>query len=114
GSLGGWYYSIDNLGINIINNAFQNGGMDGKLVLSVSESSHQNAELDYHSTLTNGANGAGIQFQFVMAPKDNMDFAVWAATAQIENTSNITVTAGGGQDFSAIATLNGHLSIDAK
>jgi len=114
GSMGGWYYSIDNLGITIINNAFQNGGMDGKLVLPVSESSHQNAELDYHSTLTNGANGGGIQFQFVMAPKDNLDFAVWAATAQIEKTSNITVTAGGGQDFSAVATLNGHLSIDAN
>lgn len=114
GSLGGWYYSIDNLGINIINNAFQSGGMDGKLVLPISESSHQNAQLDYHSTLTNGNNGGGIQFQFVMAPKDNLDFAVWAATAQVEKTSNITVTAGGGQDFSAVATLNGHLSIDAN
>lgn len=114
GSLGGWYYSIDNLGISIINNAFKSGGMDGKLVLPVSDVNHQNAELDYHSTLTNGANGAGIQFQFVMAPKDNLDFAVWAATAQVEKTSNITVSAGGGQDFSAVATLNGHLSIDAN
>lgn len=114
GSLGGWYYSIDNLGINIINNAFQNGGMDGKLVLPVSESNHQNAQLNYHSTLTNGANGDGIQFQFVMAPKEDLDFAVWAATAQIAQTSNITVTAGGGKDFSAIATLNGKLTIDAN
>lgn len=114
GSLGGWYYSIDNLGISIINNAFKSGGMDGKLVLPVSDVNHQNAELDYHSTLTNGANGAGIQFQFVMAPKDNLDFAVWAATAQVEKTSNITVSAGGGQDFSAVATLNGRLTIDAN
>ncbi|HWB28013.1 MAG TPA: hypothetical protein VG738_21215 [Chitinophagaceae bacterium] len=113
GSLGGWYYSIDNLGITIINNSFKNGGMDGKLVLPVSDISHQNAELDYHSTLSEAQDNGGIQFQFVIAPKNNLDFALWLATAQIDQSSNITVTAGAGQDFSAVATLNGHISIDA-
>lgn len=114
GSLGGWFYSIDNLGITIVNNGFKNGGMDGKLVLPVSDVNQKSAQLSYHSTLSNGANGSGIQFQFVMAPKNDLNFAVWAATAQIDQTSNITVVAGGANSFSAKATLNGHLSIDAN
>ncbi len=114
GSLGGWYYSIDDINLSIVNNGFKNGGMDGKLVLPVSDMSHQNAELDYHSTLSESTNNSGVQFQFVIAPKSNLDFALWVATAQIDQTSNITVSAGAGSDFSAVATLNGHLSITAQ
>jgi hypothetical protein len=36
GNLAGWYYSIDNINVNIWKSSFKSSGMDGKVVLPIS------------------------------------------------------------------------------
>ncbi|SHH16420.1 TANFOR domain-containing protein [Chryseolinea serpens] len=111
GDLGGWYYSVDNIGVNFLNNSFVSGGMNGKLVLPISGSNAGNpkGQLDYTSTLSKPA--GSLEFQFVIKPKNDLEVPMWYSQFTLANTSNILVTAGGGKDFYAAATLNGSMDI---
>ncbi|MBL0739905.1 hypothetical protein [Chryseolinea lacunae] len=113
GDLGGWYYSVDNIGVDFLNNSFVQGGMNGKVILPISGSSTTNpkSQLDYTSTLSKPA--GSLEFQFVVKPKNDLDVPLWYSKFNLLNTSSILVTAGGGKDFFASATLNGSLDIIA-
>jgi len=114
GDLGGWYYSVDNIGVNFLNNSFVSGGMNGKLVLPISGSNTASpkSQLDYTSTLSKPA--GSLEFQFVIKPKNDLEVPMWYSKFTLANTSNILVTAGGGKDFYAAATLNGSMDIIAN
>lgn len=113
GDLGGWYYSVDNIGVNFLNNSFVSGGMSGKLILPISGSNPADpkSQLDYTSTLSKPS--GSLEFQFVVKPKNDLEVPLWYSKFTLANTSNILVTAGGGKDFYAAATLNGSMDIIA-
>ena len=113
GDMGGWYYSVDNFGVNFLNNSFVSGGMNGKVILPISGSNSGNSkgQLDYTSTLSKPA--GSLEFQFVIKPKADMEVPLWNSKFNLLNTSTIMVKAGGGSDFQATATLNGSMDIVA-
>ncbi len=112
GDLGGWYYSVDNIGVNFLNNSFISGGMKGKLILPISggDPANPKGQLDYTSTLSKPA--GSLEFQFVIVPKNDLDVPMWYSKFTLAKTSNILVTAGAGK-FYAGATLNGSMDIIA-
>lgn len=113
GDMGGWFYSVDNIGVNFLNNSFVSGGMNGKMILPISggNASNPKGQLDYTSTLSKPA--GSLEFQFVIKPKNDLDVPMWYSKFTLANTSNILVTAGGGKDFYAAANLNGSMDIIA-
>ena len=115
GDLDGWYYSLDNINVRFVNSSFIKGGLNGKLLLPTSgdpEKTHQD-ELDYTCTLSQPPQkDSSMVFQFVIKPKDNLHVKLWAATINLDKTSNITVS-NAKNKFNAVATLNGDISIEA-
>ena len=108
GNLGGWYYSIDNINLQIIDNGFTSGGMVGKVLLPISDKTKTNQELDYSCVISNNN---GLKYDFTVNQKSDLDFPIWNGNAVLESTSNIHISGGAGVAFSANATLNGHLTI---
>jgi TANFOR domain-containing protein len=115
GSLGGWYYSLDSIGVRFVNSSFIKGGLNGKVLLPTSgapDKTNQD-ELDYLCTLSKPASkDSSMKFQFVIQPKNDLHAKLWAATLNLDKTSNITVSNDKGS-FNATATLNGDISIEA-
>ena len=118
GNLAGWYYSIDNINVNIWKSSFKSSGMDGKVVLPISGGSAEvinspASQLGYTCTLSFPA-GQQAQFQFIIQPKDNLVVPIWAANFVLDKTSNIIVesTNANGNNFFAKATLHGRMSIN--
>ncbi len=114
GDLGGWYYSLDSIGVRFVNTSFIKGGLNGKVLLPVSGSPNKssNDELDYTCTLSKPSVDSSMKFQFVIQPKDSITASLWAATLNLDKTSNIIVSNDSGS-FNAVATLNGDISIQA-
>ncbi|MCA5004536.1 hypothetical protein [Sphingobacterium bovistauri] len=115
GVLDGWYFSIDEININIFKNSFTNGQMLGKLMLPISgekSAENQRKEIDYSCTLSK-AQGSNLAFQFNVTVQKDLDFSAFWAKGAIREGSNILIKAGGGEDFLAEATLHGSMSIVA-
>lgn len=116
GDLGGWYYSLDNINVRFVNTSFIKGGLNGKVLLPTSgapDKTHQD-ELDYTCTLSKpSSTDSEMKFQFVIQPKNDLHAKLWAATLNLDKTSNITVANDKGS-FNATATLNGDITITAN
>jgi TANFOR domain-containing protein len=114
GDLGGWYYSLDNINVRFVNSSFIKGGLNGKVLLPTSgapDNTHQD-ELDYTCTLSSPKDSS-MKFQFVIQPKNDLHAKLWAATLNLDKTSNITIGNDKGS-FNATATLNGDITIEAN
>lgn len=122
GSLDGWYFSVDNIALNVFHNSFDSGAMLGKLMLPVTkyikDSKDKRKSLDYTCTLSNvpvkNTPDKELQFQFVVQPNDSLDFELWKATARIEKSSKINVVYAASKSLVAEAKLNGSISIEGK
>ncbi len=114
GDLGGWYYSLDSITGRFVNTSFIRGGLLGKVLLPTSGNPGNSPqdELDYTCTLSKPSADSSMKFQFVIQPKDNISASLWAATLNLDKTSNIVVSNSKGS-FNATATLNGDISIVA-
>jgi hypothetical protein len=105
GNLGGWAFSIDHLGINVVQDGLQNGmQMTGGIRLPLSDDS-----LAYTCNLSIGE-GAGISYQFLVSPKGNYNVKMWAATIGLQPNSSLTINNNTGS-FVIAATLNGNVGI---
>ncbi len=120
GNLSGWYYSIDNLSLNIWKSSFKSTSLIGKVVLPISGSSNEeitnpNNQIDYTCTLSFPA-GQKTQFQFIIQRKENLIVPIWAAKFTLLNTSTIIVenSNASGNSFLAKATLNGMMNINTN
>ena len=120
GSLDGWYFSVDRIEVNFFKSSFINGGMNGRLMLPVSGNFVKNdagkqrqKELNYTCNLSS-PEGQSMMYSFMVTLKNNIDFQAWWAHASIGGGSNILISGGGGESFTATASLNGSLSIVAE
>jgi hypothetical protein len=105
GSLGGWAFSIDHLGINVLHDNPQNGmQMTGAIRLPLSDDS-----LDYTCNLSVGE-GSGLSYQFLVSPKGNYNVKMWAATIGLQPNSSLTIDNNTGS-FVINAKLNGDVSV---
>jgi len=118
GSLGGWYYSIDNISLSFLNSSFQKSSMLGKVLLPISgnDLGKTSNQIDYSCTLSSqpGADGSsGLNFQFVVQPKNAIDVPIWMAQLNIDGSSSIAVSYQNGQ-IHATTNISGKLNINAK
>ncbi|HEY4290398.1 MAG TPA: fibronectin type III domain-containing protein [Puia sp.] len=108
GSLGGWAFSIDHIGIGILQDNFLSGmQMTGGIRLPLSDD-----PLAYTCNLSVGE-GTGMNYQFAVTPKGNYNVNMWTATLGLQPNSALTISNKGGA-FVITAKLNGSVSIDAS
>ncbi|MDP4244955.1 MAG: hypothetical protein Q8932_03835 [Bacteroidota bacterium] len=107
GSLGAWQYSVDRIEAVFVKNSFTTGNMRGQVVLPITDANDISSRLDY-TCLLNNRNG--LQFQFAIVPRNDINVPLWLVQLKLDATSSILVTAGGGSGFKAQAILNGDLS----
>jgi len=104
GSLGGWAFSIDKIGISVVQNNFQNGmSMTGQIKLPIAS-----AALAYTCAL-NSVDGQ-VNYQFVVKPNGELDVPLWMASIDLDPNSSLVIQ----NDASGVdvkAHLNGSIGI---
>lgn len=114
GSLFGWYCSIDNINIKVLNSSYKSGGMTGHLVLPISNKNNANSTIQYSCILSSAGEGGNLQFQFTIKPEKDLDFYAWWAHMNINNSS-IIVSAGGEEGAAfAKADLSGFINLEGE
>ena len=108
GSLDGWGFSVDSIGIEIASNSFSRGGFNGNLVSPISPDT-----LKYSTILSQSATGGGLRYEFRVQPEDTISVPMWVAKVNLLPTSSITIAADTG-GFKPSMNLNGNISIDGK
>jgi hypothetical protein len=103
GEIDNWPFSIESFQLNIIRSSLNAGSFAGNLRLPVSAT-----EIEYTTTLSTAGNG--LSYQFVLEDALNLNLPLWLAEMNLENSSlGIEIN---GSDVTALANLNGELSID--
>lgn len=110
GSLDTWQYSIDRIEAVFKKNSFVQGDMRGKVLLPIANGSDPNSQLDYTCTLSSSN---GLNFQFVIKPKDDLDIQMWVVNMNVKSSSSLSVTVGS-SGFKATAVLTGDMSFKTE
>lgn len=114
GSLGGWYCSIDQIAVKILNSSYKTGGIYGKLVLPFSNKDDEPSQIAYSCTLSAMSSGGGFTYELVTEQKNDIDFYAWWAHINL-NKSSITVTNNNSASSTvATAKLSGKLSLNGN
>ncbi len=104
GSLGGWSFSISDIGLLMVNSTFRSGSLNGEFLLPVSTT-----PLNYTASLLKTTTDLG--YEFSVKPKGNMNMDMLLATLQLHSSSTFQIK----QDEAGVAVmtnLNGHISIN--
>lgn len=116
GSLDGWYFSLETIGITFFDGTFVKANADGKIGLPIS-GKDEKAGLVYTNTLTSSEAG-GLKYIFNVKPQEGgIDVPIWAAKFNLSEASVIQVTVGktdtnpqggvwAGADLSGKLTMN--------
>ncbi len=85
GSLGGWAFSIDKIGIAVVQNNFQNGmSMAGQFKLPIASTG-----LAYTCAL-NSSDGQ-VNYQFVVKPSGELQVPLWLASIDLDPNSSLVI-----------------------
>ncbi len=106
GSMSGWGFSVNSIGVNIVSNHLNGGTMTGHIRLPVSETD----SLSYACVLTQNMQTGQLDYAFAITPTNNLDANVLGGTLTLYNTSAIAVIKQNGK-FRPTATLNGKYSL---
>jgi hypothetical protein len=106
GSMSGWDYSIDELGVGFVCNKLNSGHLKGKLNIPVMDSSQS---LTYLANICYNPVIREADYNFTISPTGNIKFNIFSAQVNLNNTSKITVTKSKGL-FKPTAVLNGYMS----
>ncbi|WP_298609391.1 hypothetical protein, partial [uncultured Spirosoma sp.] len=116
GSLDGWYFSLDKIGITFFDGAFVTANADGKIGLPISGKDEKSG-LVYKNILTKDESGEGLTYLFKVVPGKDIEVPIWAAKFTLSEASSIQVTIGKTADNPAGgawagADLSGTISIN--
>lgn len=106
GSMSGWGFSIDNLGVEFVCNNLAGGQIGGTIVLPISDSSQA---LGYSASIFYNPQTQESDYQFVINPANNIDFNVFAAKVNLNNTSRLTIAKVNGK-LVPTAVLDGNIA----
>jgi len=106
GSMSGWAFSIDNLGVEFICNNLTGGNIGGKVILPVSDSSQA---LNYSATISYNPQIQETDYVFVINPANNLDFDVFAAKVSLASSSRLVVQKSNGK-LVPTAILTGNIA----
>ena len=107
GNFGQWGASIDSIGVNFACSSLTDGRMAGRIQIPIADSS-----LVYSATLSTLKSGS-MAFLFNIHPTSEVKASVWAASLNLDPSSNIVIADSAGK-FWANAVLNGNFSVNGK
>lgn len=106
GDLGGWAFSLDKLGLQIIKNELTSSNLEGKLGLPLT---HKDEYLKYSALLQKNNKSNKYEFVFNVKPQDKLHFELFVAMATIGKNSVFTIKVA--NTTTVKATLHGSLMI---
>ncbi len=109
GNVEGFAFSIDRLYVDIVQNAFAEAGMEGKLGLPIQD---EREYLVYTAAVARDTATSSSGFRFVIRPEEELSIPIFIATADIAPTSTFELRLGGSGNFVGV-DLNGSLSISS-
>lgn len=109
GDLDGWAFSLDEFSVEFLASDFKSGGFKGNVRLPLDTASN----LVYEATISQNIPTGDLAFNFVIAPKNNIDFKAWMAKIDVSSDSYIKVTANNA-GFTAQANLTGKITIEGS
>ncbi len=108
GSMSGWGFSLDQIGLNFVCNNLVSGNLSGKVAIPVDEVN----SLNYSACVSKNQNSANLDYLFTLSPTNNINFDVFGATININNNSSILVS-NVNNKFKPTAILNGYIGFNA-
>ena len=108
GSLDGWGFSLDTLQMDIVLNTFSQGGFKGRMHLPISDTL-----LLYSGMIQHNATTHDTRMEFLLHPDGTLNVPMYVGSIALLETSTVRAVLGDASTGnSAIAELNGELSID--
>jgi len=108
GSLDGWGFSLDTLQMDIVLNTFSQGGFKGRMHLPISDTL-----LLYSGMIQHNATTHDTRMEFLLHPDGTLNVPMYVGSIALFETSTVRAVLGDASTGnSAIAELNGELSID--
>lgn len=106
GSMSGWDFSIDELGVGFLCNQLNSGHIKGKVSIPIADSSQA---LTYNASVYYNPQEKETDYNFTIAPATTLRCHVFSAELDLLNTSYISVVKSNGL-FKPKAVLNGYIS----
>lgn len=106
GSMSGWGFSVQVIGVNVVSNHINGAQMAGYVRLPVSETD----SLAYACSITQNNSTGSLDYVFAITPTTNMKAQVLGGTLTLYTTSSVQVVKQNGK-FRPTATLNGKYSL---
>ena len=114
GSLGGWYCSVDQINIKLLNSSYKTGGLNGKLVLPFSDRTKAQSQIAYSCNLSSAESGSGLTYQFIAQQTNDIDFSAWWAHINLNNCSIEVTNNNATHSTVASADVSGKLSLEGN
>ena len=96
GSLDGWYFSLDNIGVTFFDKSFVNAKASGLVGLPISgpppADNTRPSGLTYTTTLSPDKATGKLRYSFSVVPTGNLNASVWGATMTVNADSRIDIT----------------------
>lgn len=106
GSMSGWGFSVNTIGVNIVSNHLNGASAAGYVKLPVSE----NDSLAYACVLTQNLQTGKLDYAFAITPASNIEANVIGGKLTLYNTTTIAVTKQNGK-LRPQANINGKFSL---
>ncbi len=106
GTMDGWPFSVDSIGVIIVKNQLRGGAFKGEVNIPMFD---KDTPCKYRALVAQGTNG-GTDFIFNIQPGRNLKADVLAADVEIYKTSTLTIAVIDGK-FKPEALLHGHADI---
>ena len=106
---GNWGASIDTLKINLVSSSLESGNMNGRLKVSIFDTS-----LIYRGLLSNSSSDKKLKYLFTVTPKDSMDTDLWKSKLHLYPTSRIELGDTSTDGFLAQAVLTGKFTLEGS
>ncbi|MFM9943715.1 MAG: hypothetical protein ACKVQB_00635 [Bacteroidia bacterium] len=109
GNMDGWGFGIDSVYLEIVSNGFRRAGLNGDVIVPIAV-----RPIDYRMVLNRNALGQ-FGYECLIQPQDTLKATIInPAVLRLTPTSRIELTKRAGEDFRALAVLDGSISIEGR
>lgn len=108
GSMSGWGFSVDELGVGFVCNELNSGHIKGKVQIPAMDTAQA---LQFIANLSYNPQSKETDYNFVISSANDLIFKVASAKIDLQNTSYVSITKQNGL-FKPKAVLNGFISFN--
>lgn len=108
-NMSGWSFSIDQIGMSVVQNHIYSGSINGNINLPIFE----NNGLNYTANISENPTSKEVDYAFIVSPQNNINANVLSASIDIYNTSQISVTKVN-HTLVPLALLNGQIKFNGS